>query len=33
VLMVAVGLLLVSGYWDVLTGALRQWMAGFETVI
>jgi cytochrome c-type biogenesis protein len=33
VLMVAVGLLLVTGYWDLLTGMLRQWMSGFETVI
>jgi cytochrome c-type biogenesis protein len=32
-LMVVVGLLLVSGYWDLLTGALRQWMSTFETVI
>ncbi len=32
-LMVAVGLLLVTGYWDMLTGMLRQWMSSFETVI
>jgi cytochrome c-type biogenesis protein len=32
-LMIVVGLLLVTGYWDQLTGLLRQWMAGFETVI
>lgn len=32
-LMVVVGLLLVTGSWDVLTGMLRQWMSSFETVI
>ncbi|MET0694609.1 MAG: cytochrome c biogenesis protein CcdA [Propionibacteriaceae bacterium] len=32
-LMVAVGILLVTGYWDVLTGMLRQWMSNFQTVI
>jgi cytochrome c-type biogenesis protein len=32
-LMVVVGLLLVTGYWDLLTGMMRQWMVGFETVI
>jgi cytochrome c-type biogenesis protein len=31
--MVIVGLLLVTGAWDTLTGALRQWAASFETVI
>ena len=33
VLLVLVGLLLVTGVWDVLTDALRQWAATFETVI
>ncbi len=33
VLLVGVGLLLVTGTWDTLTGALRQWAANFETVI
>ncbi|HYP44878.1 MAG TPA: cytochrome c biogenesis protein CcdA [Propionibacteriaceae bacterium] len=32
-LMVAVGLLLVTGYWELLTGGLRQWLSTFETVI
>lgn len=32
-LMVVVGLLLVSGVWEQLTGSLRQWMSTFETVI
>jgi len=32
-LMVVVGLLMVTGYWDVLTGSLRQWMSSFQTVI
>jgi len=31
--MVLVGLLLVTGAWDTLTGVLRQWAASFETVI
>jgi cytochrome c-type biogenesis protein len=31
--MVIVGLLLVTGAWDTLTGVLRQWAASFETVI
>jgi cytochrome c-type biogenesis protein len=31
--MVVVGLLLVTGAWDTLTGVLRQWAASFETVI
>jgi cytochrome c-type biogenesis protein len=33
VLMVGVGLLLVTGTWEWLTAALRQWAASFETVI
>jgi cytochrome c-type biogenesis protein len=33
VLLVGVGLLLVTGTWDGLTAALRQWAASFETVI
>jgi cytochrome c-type biogenesis protein len=32
-LLVLVGLLLVTGTWDLLTGMLRQWAASFETVI
>ena len=32
-LMFVCGLLLVSGYWDLLTAMMRQWMVGFETVI
>ena len=31
--MVAVGLLLVTGGWDLITGALRQWAAQFTTII
>jgi len=31
--MVIVSLILVTGAWDTLTGALRQWAASFETVI
>jgi cytochrome c-type biogenesis protein len=33
VLMIIVGVLLVTGTWNTLTGVLRQWAAGFETVI
>jgi cytochrome c-type biogenesis protein len=33
VLMVAVGLLLLTGTWDWVTSSLRQWAASFETVI
>ena len=33
VLLIGVGLLLVTGTWDWVTGALRQWAASFETVI
>jgi cytochrome c-type biogenesis protein len=33
ILLVIVGLLLISGAWDTLTGMLRQWAASFETVI
>lgn len=33
VLMIIVGLLLVTGTWNMLTGVLRQWAASFETVI
>ena len=33
VLLVTVGVLLVTGTWDQLTGLLRQWAASFETVI
>lgn len=32
-LLVAVGLLLLSGWWDILVGDLRQWAAGFTVVI
>ena len=32
-MMVAVGLLLVTGWWDWVTGALRQWAASFGPVI
>jgi cytochrome c-type biogenesis protein len=32
-LMVGVGLLLVTGAWDWLTGVLRQWASSFETAI
>jgi cytochrome c-type biogenesis protein len=32
-LMIIVGLLLVTGTWDRMTGVLRQWAASFETVI
>src|SRR5687767_14805407 len=33
ILMVAVGLLLVTGAWDSVTATVRQWAASFETVI
>jgi len=33
VLMIIVGVLLVTGTWNTLTGVLRQWAASFETVI
>jgi cytochrome c-type biogenesis protein len=33
VAMMAVGLLLATGWWDVLMSALRQWAAGFQVVI
>lgn len=33
VMMIAVGVLLLTGGWDVLMGALRQWAASFGTVI
>jgi len=33
VAMMAVGLLLVTGWWDVLMGGLRQWAAGFEVIL
>jgi cytochrome c-type biogenesis protein len=33
VLLVLVGLLLVTGWWDLATGSLRQWAASFGTVI
>ena len=33
ILLVLVGLLLVTGIWDWVTAALRQWAASFETVI
>ena len=33
VLLIAVGLLLVTGTWDWVTGSVRQWAASFETVI
>jgi cytochrome c-type biogenesis protein len=33
VLLVAVGLLLVTGTWDALTSTLRQWASSFQTVI
>src|SRR5829696_2297883 len=32
-LMVGVGLMLVTGAWDWLTGVLRQWASSFETAI
>ena len=31
--MVGVGVLLVTGFWDVLMAGLRQWAATFEVVI
>jgi hypothetical protein len=31
--MVGVGLMLVTGAWDWLTGVLRQWASSFETAI
>lgn len=33
VLMIVVGLLLVTGLWDVVMGVLRQWAAAFGTII
>jgi cytochrome c-type biogenesis protein len=33
VLMIAVGVLLVTGTWNTLTAVLRQWAASFETVM
>jgi cytochrome c-type biogenesis protein len=33
ILLVAVGLLLVTGAWDAVTATVRQWAASFETVI
>jgi cytochrome c-type biogenesis protein len=33
VLLIIVGVLLVTGTWNTLTGVLRQWAASFETVI
>ena len=33
ILLVAVGLLLVTGAWDSVTATVRQWAASFETVI
>ncbi len=33
ILLVGVGLLLVTGAWDWVTGTMRQWAASFETVI
>src|SRR5215212_12119330 len=33
VLLVAVGMLLLTGAWDWLTGLLRQWASSFETAI
>ena len=33
VLMVAVGLLLLTGTWDWVTSSMRQWASTFETVI
>ena len=32
-MMIAVGLLLVTGWWERLTAALRQWAASFSTII
>lgn len=32
-MMVAVGLLLITGWWDVLMAAMRQWAAAFEVAI
>jgi cytochrome c-type biogenesis protein len=33
ILLVGVGLLLVTGTWDVLTSTMRQWASSFQTVI
>jgi cytochrome c-type biogenesis protein len=33
ILMVVVGLMLLTGAWDWLTGALRQWASSFETAL
>lgn len=33
VLMIVVGILLVTGLWDVVMGVLRQWAAAFGTII
>jgi cytochrome c-type biogenesis protein len=33
ILMIIVGLLLVTGTWNMLTALLRQWASNFETVI
>jgi cytochrome c-type biogenesis protein len=33
ILMVGVGLMLLTGAWDWLTGALRQWASSFETAL
>jgi cytochrome c-type biogenesis protein len=33
VLLVGVGMLLLTGAWDWLTGMLRQWASSFETAI
>jgi len=33
VLLIIVGLLLVTGAWNMLTAVLRQWASSFETVI
>ena len=33
ILMIIVGVLLVTGTWNTLTGVLRQWAASFQTVI
>ena len=32
-MLIVVGLLLVTGWWERLTAALRQWAASFSTII
>jgi cytochrome c-type biogenesis protein len=33
VMLVAVGVLLVTGVWDVWVGDLRNWVGGFEVAV